>query len=349
MYFTPLCWCVPYAGTVLLFTRMVVNVFVAVVALVTMLVVLDLTYQVTQQKRESLFHQLEGEELQGGYSTKQESASKHSSLPSKKREVVRELPTYEIEPAEAEPLPEGKLRVRKNLPKLSPAEPIKPVSAQSTIQVSVGKGSPKVKSYIPCGIKTPIGCVTNNPSGSRPVHLLSRYLHLSERRRPQCSDRACTEHLTEQDKDRNRTCWNNMQRQRKPIFRPNQFDCHFVNRTGRSPVALVSFPGSGSNWVRGLLEQVTGMCTGSIYCEPDMLEKGFYEDIRSSSVLVVKIHTPAALWDDNPSTHLPAYFGGAVAVIRNPFDALVAERHRVLSGNLGSAGRMQANTKWFGM
>ncbi len=36
-----------------------------------------------------------------------------------------------------------------------------------------------------------------------------------------------------------------------------------MNGTGRSAVALVSYPGSGNTWLRGLLEQVTGICTGT--------------------------------------------------------------------------------------
>jgi hypothetical protein len=34
-------------------------------------------------------------------------------------------------------------------------------------------------------------------------------------------------------------------------------------------VGLVSFPGSGNTWVRGLLQKVTGICTGmyfELYC-----------------------------------------------------------------------------------
>ena len=38
--------------------------------------------------------------------------------------------------------------------------------------------------------------------------------------------------------------------------------CHFMKGQGRLPVALASFPGSGNTWVRGLLEKVTGICTG---------------------------------------------------------------------------------------
>ena len=41
-------------------------------------------------------------------------------------------------------------------------------------------------------------------------------------------------------------------------------NCHFMNGTNRAPVALVSFPGSGNTWVRGLLEMATGICTGTV-------------------------------------------------------------------------------------
>ena len=45
-------------------------------------------------------------------------------------------------------------------------------------------------------------------------------------------------------------------------------ECRFMNGTNRAPVALVSFPGSGNTWVRGLLEQATGICTGECYTSP---------------------------------------------------------------------------------
>ena len=41
-------------------------------------------------------------------------------------------------------------------------------------------------------------------------------------------------------------------------------ECRFMNGSGRSPVGLVSFPGSGNTWVRGLLQKATGICTGGI-------------------------------------------------------------------------------------
>ncbi len=40
-------------------------------------------------------------------------------------------------------------------------------------------------------------------------------------------------------------------------------ECHFMNGSSRSAVALASFPGSGNTWARGLLERATGVCTGT--------------------------------------------------------------------------------------
>ena len=37
---------------------------------------------------------------------------------------------------------------------------------------------------------------------------------------------------------------------------------HNMSTAGRGPVGLVSFPGSGNTWVRGLLQKATGICTG---------------------------------------------------------------------------------------
>ena len=41
-------------------------------------------------------------------------------------------------------------------------------------------------------------------------------------------------------------------------------NCHFMNGTKRGRVGLISFPGSGNTWVRGLLETATGICTGEL-------------------------------------------------------------------------------------
>ncbi len=103
----------------------------------------------------------------------------------------------------------------------------------------------------------------------------------------------------------------------------------FLNRT--SPiVALVSFPGSGSSWVRHLLEQATGVYTGSIYCDTSLKPYFPGEYVVSGNVLVVKTH-----YSDTPK--LPKRiqkhtgkktFDMAILLVRNPYDALVSEANR---------------------
>ena len=40
-------------------------------------------------------------------------------------------------------------------------------------------------------------------------------------------------------------------------------------------VALASFPGSGNTWLRYLLQQATGILTGSIYMDKELYKHGF--------------------------------------------------------------------------
>ena len=54
--------------------------------------------------------------------------------------------------------------------------------------------------------------------------------------------------------------------------------------------ALASFPGSGNTWVRYLLQQVSGIYTGSIYTDGSLQRRGFAEYKQDHSVLVVKTH-----------------------------------------------------------
>ncbi len=72
--------------------------------------------------------------------------------------------------------------------------------------------------------------------------------------------------------------------------------CHIMNGTFIAPVALASPPSSGNTWVRGLLEQATGICTGAIYCDRRLVKGGFYgEYICSGPVLAVKLQFPFTL------------------------------------------------------
>lgn len=102
-------------------------------------------------------------------------------------------------------------------------------------------------------------------------------------------------------------------------------DCRFISSSSsssssnirRGPVALASFPGSGNTWLRGLLELVTGVCTGSIYCHTHFRARGFNgEGVHSGSTLVVKTH----------EKDYSSQFVSTVFIIRNPYHAIIAER-----------------------
>ena len=78
-----------------------------------------------------------------------------------------------------------------------------------------------------------------------------------------CSDPLCLEYLSKTERAYYNKC------KQKAISMEFKFGqvlktgkCKFQNGTERYPVALASFPGSGNTWVRGLLEKVTGICTG---------------------------------------------------------------------------------------
>ncbi|XP_077291690.1 WSCD family member AGAP003962 [Arctopsyche grandis] len=98
----------------------------------------------------------------------------------------------------------------------------------------------------------------------------------------------------------------------------------------KPPVALVSFPGSGNTWLRYLLQQATGIHTGSVYKDYGLLKNGFpAEAVSNGSVLVVKTHE----W----GTSARASFSRAVLLLRAPEQAIQAEFNRQSGGHVGFA------------
>ncbi|KAJ2942947.1 hypothetical protein O0L34_g15137 [Tuta absoluta] len=96
------------------------------------------------------------------------------------------------------------------------------------------------------------------------------------------------------------------------------------------PVALVSYPGSGNTWLRYLLQQATGIVTGSIYMDHGLRLHGFpAENVSDGSVLVVKTHEAPPLEPDK--------FKSAILLIRNPRDAILADFNRIHMGHIGTA------------
>lgn len=99
----------------------------------------------------------------------------------------------------------------------------------------------------------------------------------------------------------------------------------------KSPiVALVSFPGSGNTWLRYLLEQATGVYTGSLYCDHSLKAVFPGEYVVSGSVVVVKTHhgDTRELPEDVQAATEKKFFDRAVVLVRDPFDALVSEANR---------------------
>lgn len=174
---------------------------------------------------------------------------------------------------------------------------------------------------------------------------------LLSRIRVRCRDRICSEFLTDIDEPHFKYCFRKTWKLKlslKHYSEPKESMCAFINGTNRHPVALASYPGSGNTWVRGLIQTVTGLCIGAIYCDTTLRKNGFPgESIRSGAAFLVKSHQTDPRWEgvvydpNAPFTyfksldHIPIY-SGAVFILRNPFHAMVAEFKRqmwVLEGS----------------
>lgn len=171
-----------------------------------------------------------------------------------------------------------------------------------------------------------------------------------------CTDDICSGYLSTDDKSRYDSCIDSVKATN--ITLPAS-KCKFIDGRDRDPVALVSLPGSGNTWVRGILEYMTGVCTGAIYCDISLRSHGFTgEYVRGGSVIVVKTHENSPMWMDTrspPKKHnYWGQFGSAVFILRNPFNALVAEWNRKVANNFTSrtvnlkSHTEAAGKEWFG-
>lgn len=165
---------------------------------------------------------------------------------------------------------------------------------------------------------------------------------LMSRIKVRCRDNICSEFVTKADKPHFDYCIKKTWKARSLYREPQDSVCRFIDGTGRHPIALASFPGSGNTWVRGLIQGVTGLCTGAIYCDRTLRVTGFPgESIRSGIVLVVKTHHYEPRWAGihydrsapfsyfKKVEHIPVY-SSAIFILRNPFDSLVSEYSRQL-------------------
>ena len=127
------------------------------------------------------------------------------------------------------------------------------------------------------------------------------------------------------------------QRSKAPLDNKlNQKQCHKRRFLKKGLItALVSFHGSGNTWVRYLLEQATGLFSGSIYCDP-VLKKMFPgESVASGNVVVVKTHRSDTreLPKDVQLEMDKKKYDRAIVLVRDPFNALVSEANRRWNNN----------------
>ncbi|XP_077966625.1 sialate:O-sulfotransferase 2-like [Styela clava] len=86
------------------------------------------------------------------------------------------------------------------------------------------------------------------------------------------------------------------------------------------PILLASYPGSGNTWIRYLIEIATGIYTGSVYNDADLYEGGMLGQFLpafSGRIVVVKDHLLELKISPN--------YKMAILLIRNPYDAILAE------------------------
>ncbi|KAK3106159.1 hypothetical protein FSP39_013966, partial [Pinctada imbricata] len=82
-----------------------------------------------------------------------------------------------------------------------------------------------------------------------------------------------------------------------------------------------------------------GIITGGVYKDTALLKKGFPgESITNSSVILIKTHR----WGMKER----AKYKRAVLLLRNPYDALIAEFNRLHGGHVGHASDLDFKSKW---
>ena len=151
-----------------------------------------------------------------------------------------------------------------------------------------------------------------------------------------CRDLLCKKYLTKKEWPLYNQCVEETNKHPKltraegPLQEENPTPCAFYNGTAKKGASLlVSYPGSGNTWLRGLLQQATGVCAGSHFCDVDLRRHGFpAEGIYGTSVILVKAHFKNLQYlkhIDQTEANTPVVF-----LIRNPFHAIVAERTRLL-------------------
>ena len=181
----------------------------------------------------------------------------------------------------------------------------------------------------PLSLNSSLKYVNNILTASRIRHQLKQ-----DNTPTKCSDEECSDFLNPTQLDNFNLCTTNARK----LGKIETANCSFLNGS-REPIGLSSFPGSGNTWIRGLLQKVTGYCTGSLYCDSELRRQGFPgEAVSSGNVLVTKMHGTESQCTDN-------CFKRVIFIIRDPFRAIISEwnrertlfgKHKVVSNVLAS-------------
>ena len=151
------------------------------------------------------------------------------------------------------------------------------------------------------------GLAADDTAEAQDYHLQTQTLRPSDP--ASCDELPCRSPMEPIDRGRYETCIRtSLGRLRERGFKItsrsdlSRTSCRLLTNSSRLPVFLASAPGSGNTWLRALLENVTELCTGSVYCDEELRAQHFEaEGIESGSVLVVKTHEPAPSWSWGPS------------------------------------------------
>eukprot|EP01041_Mallomonas_annulata_P013498 gene13498-28628_t len=121
------------------------------------------------------------------------------------------------------------------------------------------------------------------------------------------------------------------------------------------PPLLYSFPGSGNTWCRVLLDYATGIFSGSVYHDIDLMDALPGEAVCNRRVSVIKAHPHMQTFKILQTTGLlPGkctqgginQFERIIFLIRNPFDAIWSEfQRRASRSHTGGIPRNRFNEK----
>lgn len=103
-----------------------------------------------------------------------------------------------------------------------------------------------------------------------------------------------------------------------------------LTKTPLPVTGLVGFPGSGSTWLRHLVQQMTGIGTSSMYCDRALRRQGFPFECtpeKNKGIILVKTHE---------EKHFKV-FEKIVLLLRNPYEAFLAYFSFLKRGHTGQA------------